>query len=107
MTRVFIYHNAADRIAAAASLIGKVVAQKKALIVYAPDGEVAAALDRHLWTHPPTGFVPHVAVDSRLAGETPVLIADRVRFTAREFWEKMGFTANAEGNWEYRRHPLR
>jgi GNAT superfamily N-acetyltransferase len=37
----------------------------------------------------------------------PVLIADRVRFSAREFWEKMGFTVNAEGNWEYRRHPVR
>ena len=75
MTRVFIYHNAADRIAAAASLIGKAVAQNKGLIVYAPDGEVAAALDRRLWTHPPTGFVPHVAAASPLAGETPVLIA--------------------------------
>ena len=42
-----------------------------------------------------------------LKSRYPVLIADRVRFTAREFWEKMGFTANAEGNWEYRRHPLR
>ena len=37
----------------------------------------------------------------------PLLIADRVRFSAREFWEKMGFTVNAEGNWEYRRHPAR
>jgi hypothetical protein len=33
----------------------------------------------------------------------PVIVADRVRFTAREFWEKMGFTALANGNWEYRR----
>lgn len=32
-----------------------------------------------------------------------VLVADRVRFSAREFWEKMGFTENADGNWEYRR----
>jgi DNA polymerase-3 subunit chi len=78
LTRVFFYHNAADRIAAAASLIGKALAQKKALLVYAPDAEVAAALDRHLWTHPPTGFVPHVAVNSPLAAETPVLIADRL-----------------------------
>jgi len=31
-----------------------------------------------------------------------VLVADRVRFTAREFWEKMGFTENSDGNWEYR-----
>jgi len=38
-----------------------------------------------------------------LKARYPVLIADRVRFSAREFWEKMGFTVNAEGNWEYRR----
>lgn len=32
-----------------------------------------------------------------------VLYADRVRFAAREFWEKMGFKVNSDGNWEYRR----
>ena len=31
-----------------------------------------------------------------------VLVADRVRFTARDFWDKMGFTALPNGNWEYR-----
>lgn len=31
------------------------------------------------------------------------LVADRVRFTARGFWEKMGFTALPDGNWEYRK----
>lgn len=32
-----------------------------------------------------------------------VVVADRVRFTAREFWEKMGFKERADGNWEYQR----
>lgn len=32
-----------------------------------------------------------------------VIVADRVRFTARGFWEKMGFTPLADGNWEYRK----
>lgn len=31
-----------------------------------------------------------------------VVVADRVRFTAREFWEKMGFLPLPDGNWEYR-----
>jgi ribosomal protein S18 acetylase RimI-like enzyme len=31
-----------------------------------------------------------------------VLIADRVRFTARSFWEKMGFKPRDDGNWEFR-----
>ncbi len=78
MTRVFFYHNASDRIAATASLIGKAVSQRKSLLVYAPDAEVAAALDRHLWMYPPTGFIPHVAIGSPLAGETPVVIADKL-----------------------------
>ncbi len=78
MTQVFFYHNAADRITASASLIGRAFLQRKALLVYAPDAEVAAALDRQLWMHPPTGFIPHVDIDSPLAGETLVLIACRL-----------------------------
>ena len=34
-----------------------------------------------------------------------VLVADRVRFRARDFWEKMGFVDRQDGNWEYRRIP--
>ena len=52
--------------------------QKKTLLVFAPDAEIASALDRHLWTHPPTGFIPHVRSDSPLAKETPVLITDNL-----------------------------
>lgn len=78
MTQIFFYHNAAERIAAAAALIGKAYLQKKSLLVYAPDAEVAGLLDRHLWMHPPSAFVPHVRSDSPLAAETPVLIADKL-----------------------------
>lgn len=76
MTQIFFYHSAADRIAAAALLISKTFRQKKELVVYAPDAEIAAALDRYLWMHPPTGFVPHVRHHCPLAIETPVVIAD-------------------------------
>jgi DNA polymerase-3 subunit chi len=78
LTQIFFYHNAAERIAAAAALIGKAYSQKKTLLVYAPDAEVAGLLDRHLWMHPPSGFIPHVRSDSPLAAETPVLIADNL-----------------------------
>lgn len=37
-----------------------------------------------------------------LKGRFCVIVADRVRFTAREFWEKMGFQEHPDGNWEYR-----
>ena len=78
MTRIFFYHNATDRIAATVALVSKAFAQKKPLLIYAPDAEVASALDRQLWMHPPTGFVPHARSDSPLAGETPVLITDQL-----------------------------
>lgn len=77
MTRIFFYHNAADRIAAVAALIGKAFMQKKEMLVFAPDRDIAATLDRHLWMHPPTGFIAHVRSDSPLAAETPVLITDQ------------------------------
>jgi len=37
-----------------------------------------------------------------LKGRFQIIVADRVRFTAREFWEKMGFKQRLDGNWEYR-----
>lgn len=78
MTQIFFYHNAADRIGAAAALISKAFLQRKALLIFAPDREIASMLDRHLWMHPATGFVPHVRSNSPLANETPVLIADNL-----------------------------
>ena len=78
MTQIFFYHNAADRIAAAAALIGKALMQKKSLLVYAPDAEVAGQIDRQLWLQPPTGFLPHVRSTSPLAGETPAVITDEL-----------------------------
>jgi DNA polymerase III subunit chi len=78
LTQIFFYHNAADRIAAAAALIGKALMQRKSLLVYAPDDEVAGQLDRQLWMVPPTGFLPHVRNTSPLASETPVVITDEL-----------------------------
>ena len=75
MTQVFFYHNAADRIAAMAALIGKAYRQRKPVLVYAPEAPVAGALDRQLWLQPPTGFIPHVSSSSPLADETPVIIS--------------------------------
>lgn len=38
-----------------------------------------------------------------LKGRFRVIVADRVRFTARNFWEHMGFVELPDGNWEFRR----
>ncbi|MCF8168646.1 MAG: hypothetical protein K9K38_02545 [Rhodoferax sp.] len=43
------------------------------------------------------------AAIAMLKARYPLLIADRVRFNAREFWEKMDFKESPDGNWEYRR----
>jgi DNA polymerase-3 subunit chi len=75
MTRIDFYVDAEDRLRVACRLAAKAVAQQLRVLVYAPDGEVAAALDRLMWTTPAIGFVPHVMAEHRLATETPVVIA--------------------------------
>jgi len=75
MTSIDFYVNAEDRLQIACRLAGKAVAQKKRLLIYAPQPEMASRIDKMLWTWPATGFVPHCALHDPLAAETPVLIA--------------------------------
>lgn len=84
MTQVFFYHGAAQKLAAACQLLGKAAAQKKPVLVYAPEAEVAGALDRLLWTYEQLSFAPHCRADSPLAPETPILIADRLDSVPQE-----------------------
>ena len=75
MTSIDFYFNAEDPLQVACRLAGKAASQKKRMLIYAPDAEVAARIDKMLWTWPAIGFVPHVPAHDRLAAETPVLIA--------------------------------
>jgi DNA polymerase III subunit chi len=75
VTTIDFYFNADDRFQVACRLAGKVVAQKKRMLIYAPEPEAASRIDKMLWTWPAIGFVPHCALHDPLAGETPVLIA--------------------------------
>lgn len=75
MTSVDFYFNAADRLQVACRLAGKAYAQKKRLLVFAPETELAHKFDRLLWTFQATGFVPHCLAHDPLAPDTPVLIA--------------------------------
>jgi GNAT superfamily N-acetyltransferase len=43
-----------------------------------------------------------VAIDM-LKSRYSYIVADRVRFTARDFWQSMGFQELPDGNWEFRR----
>ena len=74
MTTIDFYFNAADRMQIACRLAGKAHAQRKRLLIYAPQPETAQRIDRLLWTWPATGFVPHCFAHDALAAETPVLI---------------------------------
>ena len=75
MTSIDFYFNAEDKLQVACRLAGKALGQKKRLLIYAPEPEMAQRLDRMLWTWPPTGFVPHCQVHDPEAAQTPVLIA--------------------------------
>ena len=75
MTSIDFYFNAQDKLTVACRLAGKALAQKKRLLIYAPEPETAQRVDRLLWTWPATGFVPHCLAHDPLAAETPVLIA--------------------------------
>jgi len=36
-----------------------------------------------------------------LKAQYPLIVADRVRFTAQGFWERMGFHPRPDGNWQF------
>lgn len=74
MTTIDFYFNAADPLQVACRLAAKAIGQKKRMLVHAPDAELAARIDRMLWSWPAIGFVPHCAVHDPLAADTPVLI---------------------------------
>ncbi len=82
MTTVDFYFNAEDRLQVACRLAGKALAQKKRLLIYAPEAELASRIDKLLWTWPAIGFVPHCALHDPLAPDTPVLIASDAEMPA-------------------------
>jgi DNA polymerase-3 subunit chi len=74
VTSIDFYFNAGEPLQVACRLAAKAVAQKKRLLIHAPNAETASQIDRALWTWPAIGFVPHCAAHDALADETPVLI---------------------------------
>src|ERR1043166_5644688 len=75
LTTIDFYFNAEDRFQVACRLAGKALAQKKRMLIYAPEPEAASRIDKLLWTWPAIGFVPHCAPHDALAAQNPVLIA--------------------------------
>ncbi|MBL8487541.1 MAG: DNA polymerase III subunit chi [Rhodocyclaceae bacterium] len=84
MTRIQFFHGAPDRAQAAASWLAAAHARGDRVIVYVPDAARADQLDRLLWTHPPTGFLPHCRAGEPLAEETPVIIDRTLEAACRD-----------------------
>ena len=75
MTSIDFYFNAGDRLGVACRLAGKALLQKKRVLIYAPQAELAQKIDRLLWTSRAISFIPHCYAHDPLAAGTPILIA--------------------------------
>lgn len=75
MTSIDFYFNAGDRLGVACRLAGKALQQKKRVLIYAPQPDVAQKIDRLLWTARAVSFIPHCYAHDPLAALTPILIA--------------------------------
>lgn len=78
MTEISFLHGAHDRIQAIATWLGRTGIGSRKVLVYAPRGEQREQLDRLLWTHPATGFVPHCMDGDKLATETPIVLTAKL-----------------------------
>ena len=75
MTSIDFYFNAGNRLGVACRLASKALQQKKRVLIYAPQAEMAQKIDRLLWTSQAVSFIPHCYAHDPLAASTPVLIA--------------------------------
>ena len=82
MTEITFYTHAGDLLDVARRVAAKAYSLGSQVMIYAPDPARADAIDRLLWTTPPTGFIPHCRDNDAVAAETPVVIgssADALR----------------------------
>ena len=74
MTQIYFYHNIQDRLFAACRLIERAYqGGRRVLVLGAPT--LLRELDLRLWSLNPTGFIPHVGLQSPLAMQTPVVLS--------------------------------
>ncbi|MGZ8230761.1 MAG: DNA polymerase III subunit chi [Burkholderiales bacterium] len=74
MTQIDFYTNVGDKLQTACRVAVKGYSLGRKIVMFCPDADVAQRLDRLLWTHPPTGFVPHCGAADPLASATPVIV---------------------------------
>lgn len=94
MTQIDFYTNVADKAHTACRIVAKGYGLGHRIFVSCPDAQAAQAIDRLLWTTPPTGFIPHCSPADTLAALTPVVIDyrggepahDEVLLNLRDEW---------------------
>ncbi|MBK8015798.1 MAG: DNA polymerase III subunit chi [Betaproteobacteria bacterium] len=74
MTQIDFYTRASDRLRMACILCGKAWSRGIPVVVATADSAMTEAVDRAMWMHPATGFLPHVRARHRLAPVTPVIL---------------------------------
>jgi len=74
VTQIDFYTHVEDKLKTACRLAAKACAQDLRTTVLCPDGDVAARIDRMLWTFSATGFVPHCRSGDPLAAVTPIVV---------------------------------
>lgn len=74
MTRIDFYFNVENKFRQAAELAQVALKKQRRLFMLTSDADAALQLETTLWSHPPTGFLPHCRGDHPLAQETPIVI---------------------------------
>ena len=77
MTRVDFHSNVSDLLEYACRLARKAFLARQPLLVLA-EAPLLSVLDERLWTFAPLEFIPHCALDSPLAANTPVVLASNL-----------------------------
>lgn len=74
MTQIDFYTHVSNKLQTACIVCKKALSQDLRVMILTPDEETTERVDRILWTHPATGFIPHVRARHRLAAVTPVIV---------------------------------
>ena len=74
MTRIDFYFNAESRLQFANRIATKALQQKLRIAIFSKDETLTRAVDKLMWSHPTTGFIPHCVGIDKLADETPVVV---------------------------------
>lgn len=74
MTKVDFYTGSTDKLRTACQLSHKAMQSGVRTVISVPDAATTDALDKLLWHHPATAFIPHCHCDATEAGQMPVVL---------------------------------